>query len=116
RGHGELGAETGAVQGEVEGAALAAGGDAHIQGVGTAGLDIDRVVQPFAGLGPAHVVAGVGVGSGFDVHAIRAVLAAAIYGVRIVVGHAFPAFVVVLRLDGAGDGVGRAGIGSGAAG
>src|SRR6185369_15333344 len=56
------------------------------------------------GSGRADHIAAAAVTGGDDVHAIAAIGPAAVSAVAIVIGHALAAGVVVLELDGAGDG------------
>ena len=78
-------------------------GQPQADGVGAGGGDVDGVLEPLPGRGPAQVVAAAGVGGGFQVHAVGAVAVGGAVDRGDVVGHALPAGVVVLRLHGAGD-------------
>ena len=74
--------------------------------------DVDGVLEPLAGLGPADDVPAAGVGRGLDVDALRhAIFLAGVDGVDIVIGDAFAAVVEVLSLDGGRAGADRDGRG-----
>ena len=80
------------------------GGDAEAEVV-VAGGDVEGVFEPLAGLDEADVVAAAGVGGGFDVDAFGFAIGTAQIGfVGVVIGDAFAAEVVILGLDGDGDG------------
>ena len=62
------------------------------------GGDVDGVLEPLPGGGPAEVVPAAGVGGGFQVDAVGAVAVGGAVDRGDVVGHALPAGVVVSRL------------------
>src|SRR3569833_115782 len=84
------------------------GGDPRSECVRAGRGHVDRVLHPFAAVGPADIEAAAGVRARLDVDTVGAVRAAAVDGVAVVVGEAFAASVVVLSLDRAGDGPRRA--------
>ena len=77
-------------------------GQPQADGVGAGGGDVDGVLEPLPGRGPAEVVAAAGVGGGLQVHPVGAVAVGGAVHAGDVVGHGLPAGVVVLRLDRAG--------------
>ena len=98
-------------------AQVGAGAVVDVQGVGDRGgrgqpqpdrvgarrRDVDGVLEPLPGRGPAQVVgAAAGVGGGLQVDPVGAVAVVGAVDRGDVVGHALPAGVVVLRVHGAG--------------
>ena len=84
----------------------AGGGEPEADRVGAGGGDVDGVLEPLPGRGPAQVVGAaaggvLGVGGGLEVHAVGAVGGAVAVDGGDVVGHALAAGVVVRRLHGA---------------
>ena len=77
-------------------------GQPQADGVGAGGGDVDGVLEPLPGRGPAQVVAAAGVGGGLQVDPVGAVAVGGAVDRGDVVGDALPAGVVVLRLHGAG--------------
>ncbi len=74
----------------------------RLSGVGAGGGDVDGVLEPLPGRGPAEVVAAAGVGGGLQVDPVGAVAVGGAVDRGDVVGDALPAGVVVFRLHGAG--------------
>ena len=93
------------------GAAAVAGGDAQQEPVDSRRGDIDGIVQPLAGAGEPDVVAGAGIGAGFDVDTFGTILAALIGGILIGIGEALAAEIEILGLDLSGHRAGEATVG-----
>src|ERR1041384_3768432 len=66
--------------------------------------DVDGIIQPFAGARESDVVTAAGIGTGFDVHTFRAILAALIHRIGIGIGQFLSALIEVFRLDQAREG------------
>src|SRR4051812_3220097 len=102
RGHRDGAADDDAVHLDVHRLARAGGGHAQVHVVGAPAGDVDRVLHPLSGGGPADVVAGgLGATGGLDVDIVtgaRAVRVAAVSGGGVVEADPFPAHVVVLGL------------------
>src|SRR6185312_4854408 len=81
----------GVVESDVHAGAAVRRRDADGDRVGACGRDVDGVVQPFAGGDPPDVV--IAVGRGLDVHTCRAIGAAEIAWIVVVIGHALAAVV-----------------------
>src|SRR6202042_3880786 len=78
-------------------------GQPQPDGVGAGGGDVDGVLEPLPGRGPAQVVGGAaGVGGGLQVDTVGAVAVGGAIHAGDVIGDALAAGVVVLRVDGAG--------------
>src|SRR5205085_9223949 len=96
------------VEVEVEGPAVVAAAFAQVYGVFRGGGNVDGVVEPLARIGPADEVSAARVAGGAEVHVVGAVQSAGVARAAVVVGDAFAAGVVVLKLDRARDALRRA--------
>src|SRR5205823_9340882 len=94
---------------DVEEAAARQGREPRVEFVGARGGDVDRVFEPFAGVGKADEVAAAGVGGGLEVDGGGAIgRAAFVGGSRVVKGDAFAAVVEIFGLNRVADVEGRA--------
>src|SRR2546421_4388436 len=94
---------------DVEEAAAGQGGESCVEAIGPCRGDVDRVIEPFAGMGEADEVAAAGVGGALEIDGGGAVRRAAfVGGSRVVESDAFAAVVEIFRLDRVADVEGRA--------
>src|SRR5207302_5266408 len=99
-GNGETSRFVHAILLKMERAAHAIRGGTILKRIGTGLGDVDGVVEPFAALRPADVVAAAFVGGGFDVHRVISIGAANVHDVAVVIGDAFDAAVIFFHFNG----------------